>query len=598
MKKFKFRFSSFGMSKKLVIIFVFMLIIPITISAIVSYNYYRESIEQNTADYVSQTSMEVLNKIEDYIDDMRMITKIPMYSSELQSYLASPEKGIEKDIRIDFYIRLMSEMKKGTNAVYIFDNYGNSFYHNSLGSNEEAATHYDKLKQIARNQSGSAVLINTQAVKTDSGKTKYILTMVRDIIDLTTYQPIGFVAVETDLSTVEAYFKHLDQITGGKTIIVDEQNSVIFDSAYENISSNWRDKESIEKSPNASGNFHIEKNGEQYYSIYLSSQKLGWKVYVYVKTKELFSKANKIRNSTMIVTSVILLVTLLSSILISWAFTKPLRVLTGLMKKVQEGDFMVSFPVRFLDEVGILGVNFNRMIKKIVELINDVQVASFRKQEAEMEALQAQINPHFIYNTLETLRMKALINEDREVSEMALFLGKLLRYSIIKSGEIVTVKQELEHLTNYIKLQNYRFKNRYHLTIAIDPELEKYAMIKLVFQPIVENAIFHGLEKRSGQGTITISSKMEGEYYYVLFEDDGVGISPEQVKKLNSRIQLGNVAPNDKGDTGNGIGLHNVNERIKLHYGTKYGLTIESELDKGVIVFLKLPSVKSHVLLK
>lgn len=594
MHKIRLKFSSLGMSRKLVIIFVFMLIIPITISAIVSYNYYRKSIEQNTADYVSQTSLEVLNRIEDYIEDMRMITKIPMYSSELQSYIASPENGIEKDSRIDFFIRLMSDMKKGTNAVYIFDNYGNTFYRNSLdGNNKEIATHYDRLKQIARDQSGSAVLINTQAATTASGKTKYVLTMVRDIIDLTTYKPVGFVAVETDLSAVEAYFKHLDQITGGKTTIVDNENNVIFDSAYENISSPWGDLESIEKSQQDSGNFHINQKGEQYYAIYLTSQKLGWKVYVYVKTKELFSKATKVRNSTLIITSVILLVTLISSVFISLAVTKPLRALTRLMKRVQEGDFTVSFPVRFSDEVGILGIHFNRMIKRIDELITDVQAASYRKQEAEMEALQAQINPHFIYNTLESLRMKALLNEDREVSQMSLFLGKLLRYSIIQGRETVTVKQEIEHLTNYIKLQNYRFENRFHLQNHIDVKLENYTMIKLVFQPIVENAIFHGLESRSGQGTIIISSKVEGDVCYFTFEDDGIGMSPEMVNQLNSRIQLGNENSSGNRVTGSGIGLKNVNERIKLHFGAKYGLYVYSELGKGATVQLRLPFIES-----
>jgi two-component system sensor histidine kinase YesM len=234
--------------------------------------------------------------------------------------------------------------------------------------------------------------------------------------------------------------------------------------------------------------------------------------------------------------------------------------------------------------VGLLGKHFNQMLERIDGLIGEVADGRLRKKEAEMRALQSQINPHFIYNTLETIRMMAELNDDDRVSAMTYNLGQMLRYSLTKGVEVGTVASELEHLEHYLFLQNMRFNDKFTLKLDVPDHIKRLPMLKLVLQPIVENSIYHGLEKREGPGEISISAYHLGTDTYFVLSDDGVGMSKETVYKINDRF---NKLIYDK-DSKGGIGLQNVNERIKLHYGSEYGLQVESRLGQGTKVIMKI----------
>jgi two-component system sensor histidine kinase YesM len=253
------------------------------------------------------------------------------------------------------------------------------------------------------------------------------------------------------------------------------------------------------------------------------------------------------------------------------------------------------------DEIGRLGKSFNKMITKLDNLVNIVYAsqlkekevelkllqAQIRKREIELNALQAQINPHFIYNTLESLRRMADLNGDHDLSKMVLILGKLLRYTVQIGDQVVNILDEMEYLKNYLTLQNLRFKNKFNLEIDIAPELTELKTIKLVFQPLIENSIYHGLEPKPGLGTIRITGRCHEEGTYFEVADNGVGIEGEQLEQINRRIQ----EPNMTGNHGKSIGLKNVNERIKLYYGDVYGIKISSEPGQGTVVRIELPSI-------
>jgi len=256
------------------------------------------------------------------------------------------------------------------------------------------------------------------------------------------------------------------------------------------------------------------------------------------------------------------------------------------MKVVQTGNLDVTFPVRSRDEVGLVGSAFNRMIIRVKSLIDDVYTAGQRKNEAELEALQNQINPHFIYNTLESIRMTAVLNDDVEVSHMTQLLGKLLRYGMGTGTETVPLTKELEHLEMYMQLLNYRYGNRFELRIDSGTVDLKLPVMKLLFQPIVENAVYHGLDESKSSMTIAINYEQVGNTHSFKISDDGVGMSEATLKNLRMRLNTANAAP-DVG--GKGIGLRNVNERLKILFGEGYGISIHSELGVGTDVVVRLP---------
>ncbi len=258
-----------------------------------------------------------------------------------------------------------------------------------------------------------------------------------------------------------------------------------------------------------------------------------------------------------------------------------------LMKNVQEGDFNVQFQVKYRDEVGQLGNQFNRMIVRIDHLIQDIYVMETKKKEAELHALQSQINPHFMYNTLESIRMAAELNDDQIAADMIAILGKLLRYSISDLHEEVTLENEILHMRNYVEMLNYRYPNRFRLETEISDDLRTYPIIKLVLQPIVENAIYHGMDDNKPSMRIEMRSERTSQGLWLRITDDGLGMDEETLDRLN-RSLAGAEEAAVKRKTG-GIGLKNVNERIRLHYGSAYGLKVTSEKGRGTEVILQLP---------
>jgi two-component system sensor histidine kinase YesM len=251
---------------------------------------------------------------------------------------------------------------------------------------------------------------------------------------------------------------------------------------------------------------------------------------------------------------------------------------------VEKGDFDAKVKIEGKDEVNQLASTFNNMTDKIKKLINEVYINKIRQKELEMQMLQNQMNPHFLYNTLESIHMMAEVNRDKEVSRMARTLGKLLRYGIGRKQEQVTVKEEVEHLEDYIMLQKVRFEDIFVITVNVDRSLYECIIIKMILQPLVENAVYHGMENRSEGGKIEVKGYKSGEKIVFEVVDNGKGIDETQVKKLNDYI-------NDRNNSFKSIGLKNINKRIRLYYGSLYGVEITSKIGIGTILKVIVPYI-------
>lgn len=415
---------------------------------------------------------------------------------------------------------------------------------------------------------------------------------MRDIQNIYTSESIGLVAVDVRIAAIEHAIDQLDAVTQGKTFILDDRGRVVYESNGR-VPVTAAPSADAERVIGDAGAYRETVGGERYIVSYGTSGSSGWKVFVYVPLNMLTKDAATVRNVTVAVSLSITAFALCLALLLSGAMTRPLKRLAGTMKKVQMGSLDVRFAFDRQDEVGLVAGQFNLMLDRIESLIRENNAMSHRKKAAELEALQSQINPHFIYNTLEMIRMTAESNRDIEVSEMTYAFGRLLRYSINRGNDIVTVARELDHLQLYVRMQNYRFPDKYKLTIQLDPDLEQYRMIKLLFQPIVENAIFHGLEKSKTRCEIVLyARRKEGNVLFVI-SDNGVGMDDATLARVRQTIYA--PAPHSGEEDERGIGLRNVHERIVLHYGAACGLFIHSAPGKGTHVELKLPLISRTV---
>ncbi|QHW35000.1 sensor histidine kinase [Paenibacillus rhizovicinus] len=593
------------MERKLLLVFLLLITLPLTFIGAVSYRNYAQSIEENTIAYSTTTLGNMLDNLDDYIDDMNRISSIPAYQEDIKSNLVASNKYHEQHAEnenfdllltiqrgIEGNISFIDNIKRGATSVYIFDQYGNGYYSaKSGGIRMNVKDSYQNWMTKAAHSSGEALLISTQKYTSTLKSTRYAFTVVRKIIDNSLHD-IGLIAVDANISVIEDQITKLDKVTRGKSLIFDSQGNVIYDSDKQLLATNISDRPMVQRAAGEEGSFYMTEDGVQHLYIYTKSPNTQWTVMTSIPVKELTRNTAVIRNVTWILTFLTIGIALLISIFFSFALTKPLRKMMRLMKRVQEGDFSVQFQVKRRDEIGQLGNQFNRMIVRIDDLIQDIYGMETKKKEAELHALQSQINPHFMYNTLESIRMAAELNDDTIAADMLAILGKLLRYSISDLNEKVTLGSEFNHIRYYVELLNYRYPDRFELTIDVPESLESYELLKLVLQPIVENTIYHGMDDNKPRMVITASARETEHAVFIRLTDDGIGMDEDTLDRLQQSIigvnarEGTNYAPFKR----SGVGLRNVNERIRLHYGANFGLTVASEPGVGTQVTLKLPA--------
>lgn len=279
----------------------------------------------------------------------------------------------------------------------------------------------------------------------------------------------------------------------------------------------------------------------------------------------------------------ILILTTFLSYYIPLSITQPIRKLTEVTKQVAKGDLSVRSDVRSGVEASMLSDSLNTMIDKINELLEQVTREQSRLRRAEFELLQSQINPHFLYNTLDAIIWLAESGEQKKVVNMVGSLSDFFRTSLNQGKDIITIREELQHVRSYLEIQQVRYQDILKYEIQVPAELNQYLIPKITIQPLVENALYHGIKNKRGYGRIIISGKKEADFFVIQIEDNGIGISEDRLLQVRDGIR-------DKVLTGKDMyGLYNVNERIRLNFGEKYGITIESTYQEGTTVSILLP---------
>lgn len=285
--------------------------------------------------------------------------------------------------------------------------------------------------------------------------------------------------------------------------------------------------------------------------------------------------------------AVSVLISLLLSFFVS-RLTRDLRVFEKSMRKIEEGDFSIRIKPRTYDEVGLLSLRFNYMSSRIDTLVNEVYLQQLQRQKKEFEVLQAQINPHFLYNTLGTMKWNAHINDNEEMEAYVDAFIELLKLTAKSDKEYITISQEISYIKNYVTLQKYRYDEMFQVEYFIDDSLLEERVLKFILQPLVENCIFHAFSYKDKNGIIQIRINDCGEEMCLTVEDDGKGMSEEKVNALYHKES----SHSKKGLTS--IGVKNVNERLQLYYGEKYGLKIYSEEGCYTKIVMKVPKIKEE----
>lgn len=456
------------------------------------------------------------------------------------------------------------------------------------------ATHYIGAKKASPEKrvendlilsSGQPVWLPTKPVDIEilSGQfQKYYFTLGRKIIDYNTLKEYGYLLIDLEEGILEQAYASLIDDSQTQVFIVNRAGRIISHPDKSKIGT------TIIFEPyanavlaDAEGHSTVSyRDTMDRVAIYATIPNHDWKVIKTVSVDVLYEEINRIQTYFVtggIIYSIVIIVFML---IFAFRYTEPMIRLMSIMKHVEEGDLAVRAEILSDDEVGQLGGSLNRMIGEMQTLIDTLIAEEQSKKALELEVLHAQINPHFLYNTLNTIKWMAKIQGSKSISNALTALIKLLRISTNLGRDMITLREELDYVRNYVVIQKLRFNEAIHMTFDVAEDCLDLQVTKLILQPIVENAIIYGMESGSGDLHIAIAAHREVGSLIITITDDGPGIAPEVLSGIFRE-------PTDVNKFST-VGLNNVNQRIKLYCGEAYGLTVETALGKGTRVTVKL----------
>lgn len=326
-----------------------------------------------------------------------------------------------------------------------------------------------------------------------------------------------------------------------------------------------------------------QKNENDLMAVALKTKVFGLKLLGVKELKETGAIQRGMIELVLLIMGAATLLTFIISRMTVRAIVNPMNSLMDKCHQVAQGNYAIEFGEEQIQELGVLSDTIRDMISDVVQLNQRMVEEEKKFSEQKLRALQHQINPHFINNVLQSIKAMALSGENKKISDISTYLGKIMAYSVYRPYESVTIKEEFEHVKNYLEVQNIRFDNRILYSIECGEEIEKVKTLKLTLQPLVENAVEHGLKLKEKE-FITISVDEEEDMLCILITDNGTGISKEKIQELKQKLCAGEVYEQEKS-----IGILNVNERIRKKYGEQYGLELISKEGNGTTVIVKIP---------
>jgi two-component system sensor histidine kinase YesM len=419
-----------------------------------------------------------------------------------------------------------------------------------------------------------------------SPNNKWVLSISRLIIDLKTGAPIGIIMFDQDLAQFSNIVSDAEWDRNQQFMVVGKNGRVVYSDPSSASLHNHDLSAYLPGEENSS--FKAKVEAETLLVNSSSSESYGWRVITSIPLSELKKKSLFLRDINLFLLVILILLAFLLSIFFTYIVNIPLKKLLLSLRRLGKGDFGTRVAVRGEDEFSQIGLTFNSMVENIEHLIQQNFQMGLLKKQAELDSLQSQINPHFLFNTLSSILSVMDKKDFQKSSTMLRSLSDLFRYSLNRGRFIVPFQEELDNISKYLYIQECRFGNKYKVAYDIDDEVLEFGIVRLSLQPIVENAIIHGLEPKQGPGELKITAKAFGDMYYVYISDNGIGMDDLKLQHMNQLLEKNDE--NADRSQFERLGIFNVDARIKLHYGAAYGLRLYRGSRLETIVKIALPA--------
>lgn len=391
----------------------------------------------------------------------------------------------------------------------------------------------------------------------------------------------GILLVDMNFSGIRQLFTKVNDSEMGYVYLINSDGEIIYHPRQNLIFSNMIQENNLAANQYEDGTHREIFDGEKRMVTVKTVGYAGWKIVSVTPMADFYQDFNRTRILAVVIIILAICVMIFANQFVAVRVVLPLKRLEDSIKRIgveQKPEIYIGGS----PEIQHLGETIRSMVEQLRKLTDDIVKEQEEKRKSELDALQSQINPHFLYNTLDSIMWMVESEKYEDAIAMVQALGKLFRISLSRGKNIITVGEELQHAKSYLDIQKYRYKNKFTSYFEVEKDIEKYKTIKLIIQPLIENAIYYGMEYMDGDGEIHIRAYTREDDLYIEVADNGLGIPQEQIEHLltdNTRSRR----------KGSGIGLRNVHQRIQLYFGKKYGLEIQSEPDEGTVVRIHLP---------
>ena len=563
-----------------------LLLGAVIIITVISLSYTRQSVFENSSLYTQTIIQQMNQNIDSYIDYMENTSYLVSSNEDVQKYLFGDTADPEARDRILSQFETILDSRSDILNLGIIAENGRMLINNGQHlTNQDLDIHSQEWYTNALEGRESVYLTSSHVQHIISGERPWVITLSRGIRNKemgTGQEKEGVFFIDLNYSAISELCDQSMVGNQGYAFIVDADGNIVYHPQQQQLY-NELQTENIDLVMNAGSDIVTWGDGinKKMYSI-SRSEKTGWTVVDCVRVEELLRRSNEAQSIYVLVAIGLMAVALFFSRFVAKSITLPIQRLCDSMERVQEGDFSVSdIVVDSENEIGSLTKSFNVMTQRIHELMAQNIREQEAKRKSELKALQSQINPHFLYNTLDSIIWMAEGKKNEEVVLMTASLARLLRQRISNEDELVSIGQEIEYARGYLTIQKMRYKDKLEFRIEVEPSILNIRLIKLVLQPVIENAIYHGLKYKESRGLLLVKGFMKNGNAVLQVIDDGVGMDQETLDHIYERHKVDYHS--------NGVGIYNVQKRLQLYYGNEYGIVYESKPGEGTTATITIP---------
>ncbi|MCR2806415.1 cache domain-containing sensor histidine kinase [Paenibacillus soyae] len=563
---------------------ILLVFIPVIAMGALSYFKFSDAIESKSSHFYSISLLETDRKLKFALSEITTITSSAMTQPVIQQALKNPNQIPSYDMKQEINNLLIHHPMIEAFAFYAQNRLVYSY------NMQDALTDLRRQPWHAKMEAAEGRPVWSGPEENGSAAAgRPALVHARIVKDYYSLENIGSIVIYMKPDLLDQVFWETATLEKGNILLASRDGSIVYDKSGEHIGERV-DFPFLQEGVPSEKNYYIDR----YLNVkslitFIPSHNPEWRLIAITPTKSLQAESIPLRNTALLLGVFSLLTALAFDRFYVRRLVRSISSTVGGMRRVEQRNFtLIPGSGQPHDESDMLVHGFNRMSSQIQDLLKQVEAEQSLKKEAELQALVAQINPHFIYNSLESINSMAVLQGNKDISRMVVSLGRLLRISISENKELIPLSTEFEHVRHYLNIQKFRFEDQFEYELDLPEQLGGYMTQKLIVQPLVENALYHAIEPMKMLGKIRIRASEGANELWIDVIDNGPGFDASVLASLWDRDYQAEV----KKYKDSGVGLRNVHERLRIRFGQPYGMMICSSPETGSIIRLRVPKIK------